>query len=515
MDELNNKIPEENIENEQTVNEQEPEFQFLGDPAKASEKEKKKTFRKGAAAVGTTSMLMPIIILGICALLLIGTVVTLNIINKDDGDNNTEQTDTIKLFNFTGTSAERFEIKNQVDDYAFVRKLEKTYYVEGHEDCAVANSAVLSALTYFGGLEAVTEVATDVTDLEQYGLTKPISTVTWIKGEKTHTLEIGDIAASGNYYVRVDGKNTVYTIASDIALLYCSPRMDYYSPDIYDFTQETDANYITSFEITRRGEDTIKIKLSDLSQEDIDSAYKIIEPISHNVSIEKSNMFTDLVGNMTSLTVYSDDVSEKSLKEHGLSDPAIEYSFVNVATEYRFRISDPTDKGYSYAYVEGGNFIYIVDTSTIEVLTYKLADYCEAMSYPRSYDTISSLTITGGGKKYYITLSGTAEDDDLQVYINNKYVEFVNYTDLYAHIIGIEIKDIRDKTNLGELLVTIEVKGPDGAVETLKYYKLSELDSAFVINDGDKRKVVPTAKVEQILEFAQNLYDGKEIVTES
>ena len=44
MDELNNKIPEENIENEQTVNEQEPEFQFLGDPAKASEKEKKKTF---------------------------------------------------------------------------------------------------------------------------------------------------------------------------------------------------------------------------------------------------------------------------------------------------------------------------------------------------------------------------------------------------------------------------------------------------------------------------------------
>lgn len=508
MDEQKNIIPEEN-ENQQTELPETEDFEFLGDPTKNAAPEKKKLF-----ASSKLGKFMPLMILGVIAVLLLSVGITLAVLNKEPEDDKTEQSDAIKLFDFTGTTAERLEIDNQIDKYAFVRKLEKTYYIEGHEDCAVTNSSILSLLTYFGSLEAVTEVSKDVTDFEQFGLTKPVSKVTWIKGETKHILEIGDIAASGNYYVRVDEGNTVYTLAADVAVLFCSPRMDFYNSYIYDFNQDTDANYINYFELTRRGEKTIKIELSDLSKEDIDAAYKIVEPIKHNVGIEKSNAFTDIVANMNSLTVYDDDVSKDGLKKYGLDDPYIKFTFVNVATEYKFRISETTEKGYAYVYLEGGSFVYIVDSSTIEILTYKLADYCESMTYTRTYDTIDSLVITGGGKRYEIKITGDSEDGDLKAYINNKFVEYENFSDLYVHIIGIEVKDIQDNIKLGQTVATITVKCKDGTVDTLKYYKMSDLYSCFVLNNNPANLVVSTAKAEQIIEFAQRLYDGKEIVTE-
>ena len=347
LNNIENENEPQELENEQVINETEAQddFQFLGDPTQNKEKKEK--------PVSKLRHFMPLIVLGICAVLLISAVFVLQKFNKDDiTEENPEDKKTIQLFDFTGTTATRLEIKNQLDSYAFVRKLEKTYYIENYQDCPVDNATVLSILTQFGSLEAVTEVAKDVTDFSQYQLDKPVSTVTWIKGDKKHTLEIGMVAASGNYYARVDGTNTVYTISSEVATLFVSPRMDFYNTHIYDFDKDTDANYINYFEIERKGEETIKIELSDLSQEDIDSAYVMVAPIKHNLSINKSNEFTDIVGNLSDCTVYSDDVSEKSLKEFGLTDPAITFTFVNVAEKHTFRISEPTDKGYSYMYHE-------------------------------------------------------------------------------------------------------------------------------------------------------------------
>ncbi len=503
QEQLNQQIQSEPETKQETV--KDDGFMFLGDPTE------KNTVKKS----GKIRKFIPLIILGALAVVLIFAAMILpKIINTDGtGEPTTEQKETIKLFNFTGTSAERFEINNQVDKYTFVRKLEKTYYLEEHPDNEIQNSAVLSLLTYFGSLEAVTEVAKDVTDFDQFGLSTPISTVTWTKKDTKHVLEIGDIAASGNYYIRVDGGNTVYTLSKDIAILYCSPRMDFYNPYIYDFDPDNDARYINYFEISRKGQDTIKIRLQDLTDESINSAYVIEAPINHNASADKSDSLIDLVNSLTSCTVYDDDVSENGLKKYGLDAPEISFTFVNVAEKHTFRFSKPTDKGYAYMYEEGGNFIYIVDKSTIEILTFNLPDYCESMAYNRSYDTIDNIVITGGGKKYTIDITGTAENSDLKAYINNKYVEYDNFAELYSHIIGIEIKDIKDGFKENELIATITVNCLDGTKDVLNYYKQSDLDTYYQLN-GKGNIVVSTAKAEQIIEFAQKLYDGEEIITE-
>lgn len=481
-------------------------FQYLGDPNadSAYAKTEKPLFKK----------LMPVFVLLISAALLFTAAFVLkNFIFHEENTENTENTGDIEIFNFIGTSAERMDIENTNDTYAFVRKLEKTYYIEGHEECAVSNSTILSALTYFGSLRAVTEVATDVADFEQYGLKDPISKVTWTKGDTVHYIEIGDVASSGNYYMRVDGSATVYTLSGNSAKMFLSPRIDFYSTDVYDFNESTDAPYITYMTLKRKGKETIEFKLQDLTDESVDSAYIITSPIEHNMSIDKSSSITKLLGNLVSLTVYDDDLSAENLAKYGLDEPSITFSFVNVSKEHVLHFGKTSDQGYIFMYKEGNPFIYIVDTSTINVLTYELTDYCEVMSYLRSYDTISSLTITGNGKTYDINITGTADDDDLKAYINNKYVEYENFADLYSHIISIEFKDTGEKHADDELLVTITVYCKDGTKDVLKYYKQSELNSLYELN-GSGRLLVSTAKVEQILEFAQKLYDGQDFTAE-
>ena len=135
------------------------------------------------------------------------------------------------------------------------------------------------------------------------------------------------------------------------------------------------------------------------------------------------------------------------------------------------------------------------------------------MAYSRSYDTIDSIVITGFNKRYEIDITGTSETEDLRAYINDKAVEFENYAELYSHIIGIEAKELTDNPSKSNLLVTITVNCKDGSVDTLKYYKQSDVESFFELN-GEGRLLVSTSKVEQIIEFAQKLYDGEEIVTE-
>lgn len=482
-----------------------PEFKFLGDPdVEDKDKAKKNTLFK---------RLRPIIVLCAVAVVLVCSVFVLKqVLPEEENPAGSEKEETgIKIFDFNGSSADRMEIKNTNDSFAFTKKVEKTYVIEGRENLPVANSTIMLALTNFGSLSADTKVESGVTDFEQYGLNDPVSKVTWIKGDESHYIELGTIAPSGGYYMRVDGGDTVYTYDSANAKYYLSPRMDFYSTAVFDFDEEQDASYINHFLIQKKGSDTIEIELQDLSDESLESAYLIVEPIVHNFSVEKASAMTELMKSLTSCTVYDDVISEESFKKYGLDDPEYIFSFTNVQQVNKAYFGKLSDAGYYYMYAEGHDFIYIVDKDTINILTHDVAYYCESMSYTRSYDTIDSLTITGGGKKYDIDITGTAEDNDLGAYINNKYVEYDRFADLYAHIIGIEIKEVGQKQPDDELLLTITVNCIDGKKDVLKYYKQSDVNTFYELN-GAGRLIVSTAKAEQILEFAQKLYDGEEII---
>lgn len=481
------------------------EFEFLGEPTATNQKKDK----------GTKKHLRPIIALACVAVLLFGALGVLKLVAPEEkADITTDQSkDTIQLSKQYGTQADSLEIKNQLDEYKFVRRVEKTYYIEGKQDLPVRNSKVLSALTYAGTVTAATVVKKSVKDFEQYGLTEPVATVRWTKGDVTHYFELGNVASSGNYYMRFNGGDTVYTYSADAASMFITKRMDYYETKLFSYNNETDGPYITEFTFQKKGGEKIVAKLLDLTDEDLQIPYLMTSPITHNFSSEKFETISALFSSLTELTVYDDDVSEESLKKYGLLDPEYTFSFTNVATKNEIRFGKTSDEGYVYAYAEGKDFIYIIDKSTIQILSHNIAAYCDTMSYTRSYDTVESIDIVGGGKSYHIDISGSSEDDDLKAYINNKYVEYENFASLYAHIISIDITDVGTKPAGAAPLVTVTVNIKGGGKDVLKYYKQSALNSFYELN-GAGRLYVPTSKVENILTFAQQLYDGKEIVLE-
>lgn len=486
----------------------ERDFEFLGDPTASAESAKKSgsLFKK----------LRPLIALALVAVLLFVSVAVLKHVIPDETYDITEEeasTDIELTENISGTSATRVEIKNTLDEFTFVRRLEKTYEIEGKEQLPVSNSTILSALTYAGAVTAVTEVDTGVTDWEEYGLAEPISKVTWIKGDYSHYFELGDLAPSGNYYMRFNGGDTVYTYDVSAANMFITARMDYYDTSLFAFDSTTDGPYITNFTIySKKMGETVNADLQDLTSEDLGmSAYIMTAPIEHNFSTEKFEAVSTLMGNLTSLTVFSDDISQENLEKYGLTDPEYTFTFTNVAVKNVIHIGDASDEGYRYAYAEGKPFIYIIDEEVMQVLTYDVAGYCDIMSYSRSYDTIDTLRIEGGGKTYNIDIVGTSEEGDLKAYINNKFVEYENFGSLYAHIISIDVSEVGTKPEGVQPIVTVTIDCLDGTTDVLKYYKISDLNSFFELN-GEGRLIVPTAKVEQILTFSQQLYDGQEIV---
>lgn len=509
---INRNEPELTLDNE---NKREAEvesrdLQFLGDPTAIAESAKKEKPKKSLL-----KRLMPIIALcGVAVVLFVSVVVLKHIVPDNKQEITTEEKKTgIELIDESGASGEKLEIKNQLDEYTFIRRLEKTYYIEGKQDLPVSNSKIISAMTYAGTVTAETEVKSGVTDWEEYGLKDPIATVRWTKGDKTHYFEIGDLAPSGNYYMRFNGGDTVYTYSTDAASMFITARMDYYNTSLFQYDSETDAPYITEFSIGQRDGENIVVKLLDLTSEDLNNAFLITAPIEHYFANEKQEEVYDLIGALTSLTIYDDDVSQENLKKYGLDNPKYTFSFTNVAVKNVAHFGNTSDEGYVYVYAEGHDFVYIIDEATINILIHDIATYCDTMSYSRSYDTIDTLTIQGGGKTYDIDITGTAEDGNLKAYINNKYVEYENFGTLYAHIISIDVSDVGSKPAGVTPLVTITVNCLDGSTDVLKYYKIDEMNSFFELN-GAGRLIVPTAKVEQILKFSQNLYDGKEIVIE-
>lgn len=502
MDEKEINLPDETPREETLPAEK--ETTFLGDPVRQS--------APPARSKTPLRRLRPLLILfGVAVVLTASVFVLRYVLPKDAAKDPDDKKDSIQLLDLVGSSADRMEIKNDNDQYAFVKKVEKTFLIEGKEDCPVSNSTILAALTTFGTLTAKTEVEGGIEHLEEYGLNDPIATVTWQKGAESHRMELGTASPTGGYYMRLDGGDTVYTYAAENANYFLSKRMDYYDTSVYDFDQNQDAEYINRFAIRQKDGESIEVLLQDLSEDSLDSAYLMVEPIRHNFSLEKSDAIVNLIGNLTVCTVYDDSLAPETLSKYGLDDPDYTFEFVNVQEEHILKFGKLSDEGYRYMCTNGSPFVYIVDDDTINLLMHDVAYYCEKISYTRSYDTIDKLVISGGGKRYEIDITGTAADDDLKAYINNKYVDYDRFADLYAHIISIEIKEVGQKAPEDSLAVTVEIDCLDGSKDVLRYYRKNDIDSFFELN-GEGRLIVATSKVEQILQFAQQLYDGKEII---
>ena len=128
MDNINRNEPDLTLDNEQKheAENESRDLQFLGDPNAALEQAKKEKTKKSIL-----KRFAPILALcGVAVILFVSVVVLKHIVPDNKQEITTEEKKTgIELIDESGASGEKLEIKNQLDEYTFVRRLEKTYYI--------------------------------------------------------------------------------------------------------------------------------------------------------------------------------------------------------------------------------------------------------------------------------------------------------------------------------------------------------------------------------------------------
>lgn len=94
---------------------------------------------------------------------------------------------------------------------SLVRDGESSVWVkQGDTDCPIDSEAVESLAAAAASVKARSSIS-HVMDYEQYGLAEPVLTLTVTTEDHAVTYDVGGRTLDGEYYIRVDGSDTVYT----------------------------------------------------------------------------------------------------------------------------------------------------------------------------------------------------------------------------------------------------------------------------------------------------------------
>ena len=428
-----------------------------------------------------------------------------------------EKGNSVVLMDVNLDEADSIAIQNTFDEYVLVKEAIGSYYVEGKKGYEVNNDSVLSLLESIGSLTATRKVVDAPTEeqLESYGLASPAGTLKVTDDEDVYEFSFGTTSSSGNYYTQLAGDPAVYLVDTTVPDVVLLSRYQFYTDVMIDYTGETeDLENLTDIIIGgSEREQEIKVKMNELAEDEVGSAYMMVEPIYQSFSSAIQDELNELLLGLTTCSVVGDDTSEEALKNYDLDDPHYVLTYILDEETTTIYFGRTSDTGNRYCYVEGGKFVHSIDATLTECLGEPLKSYCEDMIYTRSANSLSGIKVTNGEKTYTIVIGEKDEQGNFYVTINNKQVDSELFSDFYAHILTIGITDLGQKGDSTEPYLTVIFTLDDGTEEIMNFYSVSELKCFCELN-GTGNFWVSTLNVDKILENAQKLYDGEVISLE-
>ena len=477
------------------------------------EKKKKSGKRKKTSASGFRRKFAPLIALGVAALLLCGIYVLLRIVAPTEKDPDSK-VNPVTVTQITPSSVRRVNILNAGDEYALVKKSGSVYYIEGKEDKEVDSDVILTSIEKLSSISSIKKIGVDEKKLEEYGLKNPQGRAEIVLPDSTVTLYFGNRSADEKYYYALklgdekeDGKTAVYLVEAETAEIVGQDRFYYYQQNISGYDANSDSENITPViiggtqgtHVTVRGQQESK-------SEDVTLTYMMTEPIRMPFSTAVMTSVLDLLSTLNDANAVDDDVTPAHLDTLGLKTPAYTLEFGNNTALRTILFGKVTDTSI-YCMKKDGSAVYTIPAGSVACLGLDLADMCDVITYTRDVNTVTGITVAGQNKRYDIKLVG--KDDERVVYVNNKNVERSIFSEFYAAILGVEVKQ-QGKKPTGAPYLTITMTLENGGAETLAYYEVNERFCYYEL-DGTGMFYVSHEAVDSLLSNAQKLYENKEI----
>jgi len=250
-------------------------------------------------------------------------------------------------------------------------------------------------------LKANKIIEENVKDLEKYGLDKPVVVTVKTSDGEEKVVEFGKKTLTGeNYYARMKGEDTVYTVS------------DYYGGKlVIDLNYITDRNLftikaedITNFTLFRDGQIAFSVYKGE------DSSWLLSSPVEGSVDASKLQPVLEKVVGI-SANEYIDKSPEK-LVEYGLDNPRYVIEIQTASATDKIFVGKDKDKGNTaYGMLESNGNVFILPLNSLNFVDKPLKDVIDVFAYIININDVNKVTVSMDGNYDVFDIEHTYDDE--------------------------------------------------------------------------------------------------------
>ncbi len=430
----------------------------------------------------------------------------------------TNSNGTYKLYSETVTETEATESS----DTSSEETEEKTYwYIEGYDKELINETNVSSKVTSIAGAVANMEI-TKLTAAD-CGLDDPTAKADLVTkdGEKI-TILLGKEnldKVSGGCYMKLVDEDKIYLTSDTYQAYFDFTPLDMANSDSlprFDPGEEyssylNEDEVISTFDsITVTGKKfTEPVVIEPTTDEDLATyaAYNITSPtkrIAENVDA----LFEAFQQGVIVSGIYSFDVSDKSLADHGLDNPDF-VATVKIGTKsLTFKFALQEDGNYA-AIEDGGKSIRMIVASNVPFGEYTTTDFYSNWVCLNGIDDLKALSIVTPDKTYEFGIEANPDEEAEDKYVityNGTKIDCQSFQDYYQQLISITCTDytVDNVSGSAEYSFIFKFKDDIGGENRIDFVKASETRYEYK-SDGEALGKVNASALNKIIRELEKL----------
>lgn len=483
-----------------------------------------------------------LIIGGIVLILLIGVLIILPILLKEDepkNDLSSDLSELVTLIEGNPYDVEYVHIVNETDDYVIDKQAEEVWGIDKIMDFVQTSYMYSETIAAASNLTAANTIEENSSDIGKFGLKNPSLTLeVKMKDKELFTLIAGDLSPDRALrYACIKGENTVYGFSANALARF------YYSSTKYidtvlvpglDSDQLSDIPVINEMSVSR----------PDLEKPIILKEYEegeLSENAPMQASVYMSSPVRALISETPAQTYIYENFgiqAESIVKANPTEEEWKEYGFDQPTSEFSLRYNDTstvkvvTGKGvecqheesedltghqhvieYYYAKRDDINQIFLVRASALKWMNFNAKDIISSVILLPSIKDLASLDVTVNGEKNVIAFNRGEDPADVNSYTAALNGKEANVTDAKSYMnlcLNTAVQDLNTVIPTVAPKVTIQYNYLNGKKDVVDIYVLEDRSCIVALN-GSPDFTGRAGFVDKLEKEMANLKNGKAV----
>lgn len=395
------------------------------------------------------------------------------------------------------------------------------YTVKGFEDLELQSGVADSIANACSNMSFIKVISVDG-NLKDYGLEKPKATAKCTYTDNTISIiKVGNEAPQNKgTYISFGTKDTVYLVETDTVKSLLNTILDLINLSVTDSAEDTNANDLLSLTLSGSAYDNdITMKKND--DEAIKSSYKITSPKEFFPNETESSSIAGGLRGIYATKVVCVNPDENDLEKFSLSNVYAQAKANYKDKSFDIIASKPDSDDNVYLMLNGGKIIYQIGSSSVLWVKTSLEKLKPQVVLSPNKEKINSITVNDTDGTFEFKLETTTENVDNEngeteevtktnASYDGKTLNYDDFNTFFQNLDSLSITGDADNVPLSTPNITITFSyNTDRKDDTIELYKVNDKNIA-VLN----KETLGTIKKTYIDDFTKsvnNLISGKTV----